>query len=74
MTLAGQTKGASQGSRGHEQGKLCVLCHKAQAFLRERRIEWHVGGTSLENAEHGGEHVGAPFDAQADSLAAANAA
>ncbi len=48
--------------------------HEAQALRRERRIERHVGGTGLENAEHGGEHVGAALDAQAHPLAAAHAA
>ena len=73
LTLAGQTERTSKITGGHEQGQLCVVRHEAQASLRERRIERHVGGTGLEDSEHGGEHVGAPFDAQADPLAAADA-
>ena len=71
LTLAGQTEGARQRSAGHEHGELCVLRHEAQAFLRKHGIEWHVGGTRLENANYAGEHVGVAFHAQANSFPAA---
>ena len=44
-----------------------------QPFRRIGRIERHVGGARLQDAEHGGQHVGRAFDAQRDAVVRAHA-
>src|SRR4051812_28603811 len=51
-----------------------ILEYRCNAFSRELRIEWHVGGAGLQNPQYADEHLQRSIHTDGDAIAGTNSA
>gem|GEM_PF-5472986 len=74
LPFARQVDQLGMAGLGDHHAEAGVLLHVLQALAREVRIQRHIGGTGLQHGQQRGQQVHAAAQAQADPLAAADAA
>ncbi|POW26177.1 hypothetical protein PB72LOC_03346 [Pectobacterium atrosepticum] len=53
---------------GQKRDRVCIVEHISEAFGRIGWVQWHIGGTGLQNPQQPDHHVWATFETNRDAV------